>query len=137
LLSGRQLAVANVGDSSLYVFDGINLTQLTEDDSWVGTVLGGGDGHGQPPRLSRHILTNVLGARPDTAVHVFEHQLSGGEMLLLCTDGLHGAVSDECLHQILTAHQQLPDLVESLVRTALDRGSRDNITALVVRCAGH
>jgi serine/threonine protein phosphatase PrpC len=136
LLSGRQLVVANVGDSRLYLFDGVNLTQLTRDDSWVATVLGG-EANGRPLPLSRHVLTNVLGARPDVEVHVFERQLVGGEMLLLCTDGLHGSVPDEALQRVLKAHQHLPELVQSLICTALDHGSRDNITALVVRCAGN
>jgi protein phosphatase len=125
-----------VGDSRLYVFDGVTLTQLTQDDSWAATVLGAGQGNGRSPQ-SRSILTNVLGARPDTDVHVFERPLAGGEMLLLCTDGLHGSVSDQALQQALSAHHQVPELVHSLVRSALEQGSRDNITALVVRCPGH
>ena len=135
LLSGPQLVVANVGDSRLYVFDGVNLTQVTMDDSWVATVLGG-ESSGQLP-LSRHVLTNVLGARPDTEVHVFERQLVGGELLLLCSDGLHGSVPDETLQRVLTAHEHLPELVQALLCTALDHGSRDNITALVVRYLGN
>jgi serine/threonine protein phosphatase PrpC len=137
LLSGRHLVAANVGDSRLYVFDGVTLTQLTQDDSWAATVLGATDGHAAAPKVSRHILTNVLGARPDTEVHMFERELVGNETLLFCTDGLHGSVSDQTLHQLLTSDRPLPELVQSLIRTALDQGSRDNITALVVRDPGN
>lgn len=137
LLAGNQLVAANVGDSRLYVYDGTTLTQLSQDDSWAATVLGASETTGAPPQLSRHVLTNVLGARPDTDVHVFERQLAGGEVLLLCSDGLHGTVSDQTLQQVLQEHQELPELAQSLVRTALDGGSRDNITALVVRCSGN
>ena len=137
LLAGNQLVAANVGDSRLYVFDGAALTQLTQDDSWAATVLGVVESGEPAPPLSRHVLTNVLGARPDTDVHVVERPLAGGEVLLLCTDGLHGTVSDQALKRVLQEHEELPELAQSLVRTALDGGSRDNITALVVRCSGN
>jgi len=135
LLSDRQLVVANVGDSRLYLFDGTTLTQVTQDDSWAATVLASGDTLGHPVQVSRHVLTNVLGARPDTEVHVFERELLGSETLLLCTDGLHGSVSDQELQRVVAERQPLPELGQLLVRMALDHGSRDNITALVVRCA--
>src|SRR5262245_23887017 len=77
LLTGNQLVAANVGDSRLYVYDGTKLTQLTQDDSWAATVLGTAESPGPPPQLSRHVLTNVLGARPDTNVHMFERPLTG------------------------------------------------------------
>ena len=138
LLAGNQLVAANVGDSRLYIYDGDKLTQLSQDDSWAATVMSGeGKASGAPTQLSRHVLTNVLGARPDTDVHVLERQLSGGEVLLLCSDGLHGTVADETIHQVFKEHQELPDLAQSLVRTALEGGSRDNITALLVRCSGN
>jgi len=132
LVSGRRLVVANVGDSRLYVFDGSTITQVTQDDSWAATVVASGGVAGE---ISRHVLTNVLGARHDTEVHVYERELKDGEVLLLCTDGLHGSVSDQALQRVLAEHQLLPELGQALVRTALEHGSRDNITALVVRCS--
>jgi PPM family protein phosphatase len=132
LVSGAQLVVAHVGDSRLYVSTDHALEQLTEDDSWAATVLGGRNG-ASAPAATRHVLTNVLGARPDTLVHLMERELSGGETLLLCSDGLHGSVPHETLRDLLLSNQDLPSLARSLVTTALDHGSRDNITALVVR----
>ena len=133
LLSGGQLVVAHVGDSRLYIRNGNGLTQLTEDDSWAATVLGSkGGGAAQ---ATRHVLTNVLGARPDTLVHLLERELSGDETLLLCSDGLHGSVPHETLQHIMASNEEPPALAQALVSTALDHGSRDNITALVVCCA--
>ncbi len=132
LLSNGQLIAAHVGDSRLYVSDGTELHQLTKDDSWAATVLGK-DGNGGS-QATRHVLTNVLGARPDTQVHLQERRIAGGETLLLCTDGLHGAVSHDALRQLVSSEQELPTVVRSLVSTALEHGSRDNITALMVRC---
>jgi protein phosphatase len=135
LLSGNQLVVAHVGDSRLYIRNGNGLTQLTEDDSWAATVLGSKGGAGGSQAATRHVLTNVLGARPDTLVHLLERELSGDETLLLCSDGLHGSVPHETLQHIMASNDELPAIAQTLVSKALEHGSRDNITALVVRCA--
>jgi PPM family protein phosphatase len=135
LLSNGHLIVAHVGDSRLYLSDENALIQLTEDDSWAATVLGSKDAS-SGPHATRHVLTNVLGARPDTQVHLLERELAGGETLLLCSDGLHGSVPHEALRDMMASNQELPALAQSLISTALEHGSRDNITALVVRCSG-
>ena len=136
LVTDSQLIVAHVGDSRLYLCDGTELVQLTADDSWAATVLGNKDGKGGP-QATRHVLTNVLGARPDTQVHLLERARSGDETLLLCSDGLHGSVPHEMLQNLVASNQELPLLAQSLIKTALEQGSRDNITALVVRCSNH
>jgi serine/threonine protein phosphatase PrpC len=134
LLSNGQLIVAHVGDSRLYLCDKNALIQLTQDDSWAATVLGSKEAnHGS--HATRHVLTNVLGARPDTDVHLLERALLGEETLLLCSDGLHGSVPHDTLRDVMVSNQELPALAQSLISTALEHGSRDNITALVVRCS--
>jgi PPM family protein phosphatase len=133
LFSDGQLIVAHVGDSRLYLCAENALLQLTQDDSWAATVLGSKDANSGSP--TRHVLTNVLGARPDTQVHLLERELFGEETLLLCSDGLHGSVSHETLRDVMASNQELPALARSLISTALEQGSRDNITALVVRCS--
>jgi len=135
LVSNGQLVVAHVGDSRLYICNDNALEQLTEDDSWAATVLGSRNGSTAPP-ATRHVLTNVLGARPDTLVHLAERELAGNETLLLCSDGLHGSVPHDTLRDVLISNQDLPAVAQSLITTALEHGSRDNITALVVRCTG-
>ena len=136
LLSDSHLIAAHVGDSRLYVCNENELIQLTQDDSWAATILGGKDGN-SGPLATRHVLTNVLGARPDTEVHLLERKLAGDETLLLCSDGLHGSVPHETLRNMMASNQELPVLAQSLISTALEHGSRDNITALVVRCSGN
>ena len=116
LLSGRQLIVAHVGDSRLYRTTA--LLQLTRR-SWAATVLGSANA-GNAPKAIRHVLTNVLGARPDTLVHLLERELAGDETLLLCSDGLHGSVADETLRDILASDQELPAMAQLLISTALN-----------------
>lgn len=133
LLSDTQLTVAHVGDSRLYLARGDVLTPLTEDDSWAATVLGAKAA--QAGSAVRHVLTNVLGARPDTLVHLLERERGDHDRLLLCSDGLHGAVPHEQLAAIMASSADAPTQAQQLVDAALACGSRDNITALVVRCA--
>jgi protein phosphatase len=133
LVADGQLIVAHVGDSRLYLWADNKLMQLTEDDSWAATVLGGREAS-VGSQATRHVLTNVLGARPDTVVHLLQRELSGNEMLLLCSDGLHGSVPHDTLMNVMGSNPDLPSMARSLIDTALEHGSRDNITALVVRC---
>jgi len=139
LISGRRLAVANAGDSRLYLFADGRLTQLTHDDTWAATVLaaqGKSGPAGRPPSSMRHVLTNVLGAREEADVHLSEHDLSGGEVILLCSDGLHGVLNDSTLQMMLSAGGAPVEIVPRLIEAALTRGAKDNVTAVLVRYDG-
>jgi PPM family protein phosphatase len=135
LIANGHLVAAHVGDSRLYLGDGDGLHQLTEDDSWAATVLGRKDGGGTAPAV-RHVLTNVLGARPDTLVHLQERELRGTDTLLLCSDGLHGSVPHDTLRDLMASTDDVEDAARRLIATALAHGSRDNITVLVVHGGG-
>jgi protein phosphatase len=79
----------------------------------------------------RNVLTNVLGAKDQTEVHLQERQLASDDRLLLCTDGLHGTLDDATICALLLEHEDTREAAETLVKVALERGSRDNVTALV------
>lgn len=81
----------------------------------------------------RNVLTNVLGAREQTEIHLSERTLADGEMLLLCSDGVHTVVDDAALCRLLEQDATVEAIARSVVSAALERGSRDNVTALVVR----
>jgi protein phosphatase len=126
----------SVGDSRVYLFANGNLEQLTADDSWAAMILA------QDPKLRpedlathpmRNVLTNVLGGKPTVEVHLLERELSGGETLLLCSDGLHGALSRDVLQETVTNTADPERAAQKLVDMALAAGSRDNVTAVVVR----
>jgi protein phosphatase len=135
LISNGHLVAAHVGDSRLYLRNADGLHQLTEDDSWAATVLGGRGTNGTSPAV-RHVLTNVLGARPDTLVHLLERELAGTDLLLLCSDGLHGSVPHDRLRDLTASADDLERLPQKLIAAALDHGSRDNITVLIVGGCG-
>ena len=80
----------------------------------------------------RHALTNVVGSRTATDVHVVEEPLAGGEVLLLTTDGVHGVLDIRALERIVD-RVDLAQLAAEVVAAALARGSRDNCTAVVAQ----
>lgn len=136
LQSGDRAAIGSVGDSRAYLFSAGRLEQLTVDDSWAATILA------QDPKMSaleirthpmRNVLTNVLGSRPDILVRVTERTLSDGDLLVLSSDGLHGSLDAAAISDVLSSGDDVQGLAETLVARALDAGSRDNVTALVVR----
>ena len=138
LIVGRTLIVGHVGDSRLYMRTGGELQRVTKDDSWAATILAHEivDKSAIAQHPMRNVLTNVLGARERTEIHMAEVGLRGDELLLLCTDGLHNALDDESIARLLNAAGDLDAIAEGLVGAALEAGSRDNVTVLLVPCAG-
>jgi serine/threonine protein phosphatase PrpC len=139
LLAGSRLSVAHAGDSRAYLFANGVLRRLTSDDTWEATVLGGppeSRAKSPSPHPMRHVLTNVLGARDSADVHVSEHELQGGERILLCSDGLHGTLDDKVLSDLLEPDDGPGIIVPRLIGTALSRGGRDNVTAVLIQYNG-
>ena len=132
--------VGHVGDSRAYLVRGARLTQLTQDDTWAVAMLAenpGGDGTGAAAHPFTHVLTNVLGSKERTSVHIAEHPVSAGDRLMLCSDGLHGVLGNDDLRNLLTNGRAESDAVaQALVQAALERGTRDNVTAIVVDVGG-
>jgi protein phosphatase len=119
LVRDQTIAVAHVGDSRLYLFANGALRLLTRDDCWA---------------LNRHVLTNVLGTRQQVDVHVVEAPLTGGEIAVLTTDGIHATIDDACIERLVAAGGEPADIAQRLVKKAVGSGSRDNCTAVVGRC---
>jgi protein phosphatase len=135
LIEDGQAILASVGDSRIYACSEGRLEQLTQDDSWVATVLAREPGADEATLAShpmRHVLTNVLGAREPLEMDVIERPVPPG-VLLLCSDGLHGALDAGTIAGVLSSAQPVEAMAEELVRLALERDGSDNITALVVK----
>ena len=133
-----QLVVGHVGDSRLYLLAGGALRQLTTDDTWIAALAASGTA--DPAALAthpmRHVLTNVLGASEQVEIHVSEHSLSGGDALLLCSDGVHDVLDQPALAQLLSTAAAPHAAAQSVVAAALERGTHDNVTALLVHYNG-
>jgi protein phosphatase len=132
----NRLSVAHAGDSRFYLLSEGGLRQVTHDDSWIAAMVAQNpadrDRYAEHPM--RGALTNVIGAKRRTDVHVIEETLCGGELLVLTTDGVHAVLEGEPLERVVVdGLDDVRELAENLVAAALACGSRDNCTALVAR----
>lgn len=135
LIDGDRLVIGHVGDSRAYLVRQGYLRQLTADHSVVGELLRNG-GLTQAEAVThphRNLLTRALGTSPEVLVDVVTEQLAGGDILILCTDGLTNLVDDDELIEIVTGHNDPDDAVDRLVALANDRGGIDNVTVVVIR----
>jgi serine/threonine protein phosphatase PrpC len=81
----------------------------------------------------RHVLTKVVGLRPELQPMVAEFEFERGDVLLLCTDGVHGSVNDLAIGEVLGSGKTVEEMAERVVGLAITRGATDNLTAVVVR----
>jgi len=136
LESFGRLTVGHVGDSRLYRLTGGRLSQLTGDDSWVASVMAsdpGADASLLQNHPMRHMLTNVVGSRRGTEVHVVEEPLAPGDRLLMTTDGVHGVLSQGQLERLLSLSGDGSAVANAIIRAALAKGSQDNCTAVIAQ----
>jgi protein phosphatase len=135
LVLGDSYWVASVGDSRAYRIRGGEIAQLTTDHTWVGLqVREGVLTTEQAARHSlRHVLERALGADRTIEVDVLpESLLQAGDVLLLCTDGLYGVISESALISAVTQYAP-QDAADYLVAQALQVPTRDNVSVVVLR----
>ena len=119
ILHNRQAHLIHVGDSRIYRLRGDTLEKLTEDHSF------------KNPGMD-HILYRAVGIEGMLCVDCATHTLEAHDRFLLCSDGLHASVREDVIRKALLERMSPESSAESLTRLALERGSQDNITALVV-----
>lgn len=134
LFRDNKLYIGNVGDSRTYRIRNGQIQQLTQDHSLIGEQLRSGLLNAAQARQSniRNVITRAVGYRDQVVPDTFEYPLSTGEIILLCSDGLHGLVEDTEIADILT-RQDLASAAKALIDLACERGAPDNVTALVIR----
>jgi protein phosphatase len=130
-----ELYVVHAGDSRCYRLRDGHLLQLTRDHSLVSDALL------ERPDLSstdlaylpKNVITRALGIAPTVDVDVRVEPCQVGDVFLLCSDGLHGLVSDDDITAILEESPVLTEACANLIDSANAAGGKDNITAVVVR----
>jgi serine/threonine protein phosphatase PrpC len=131
----NQVYVAGLGDSRAYLIRGNRVEQLTVDHSVAQALVSSGVLSPEEARHSpwQHVLHKFLGcAEMADGADVRPFTPQAGDRLLLASDGLTNHVTDDDLRQ---GAKKFPDpqvWAEHLVQVALDRGSRDNVTCVVV-----
>ncbi len=129
----KTVYIANVGDSRAYVFRDEYLWRVTEDHSWVNEQLRAG--LIQESELDniqgKNVITRSVGFAPEVDVDIFYRKLVIGDKYLLCSDGLHGLVTDTWIqNRILNGDSET--FVDDSILEANNNGGDDNVTCLFV-----
>ena len=135
------LSIASVGDSRAYLLDESGLRVLTDDQTWVNEV-------GRPLGLDeeslrnhpmRHVLTMAIWASAPLTVNYYSVPLMAGNLVLICSDGLHGVLDSAELERILRSGSNGVSLDEScrkLLDAAKAAGGPDDVTVVLMRKTG-
>jgi protein phosphatase len=131
----NQVYVAGLGDSRAYLVRDGQVEQLTVDHSVADAMQRHGALTPEQARSSpwKHVLYKFLGcAEMAEGAEVRPFTPQAGDRLLLASDGLTNHVSDDDLRDEVCSFPDPQQLAEYLVRLALQHGSRDNVTCVVV-----
>ena len=137
-LAGEEEAlILNEGDSRAYhISEESGISQVTRDHSLVEDLVERGELTRDQARVHPHknLITRALGAEPDLKADSFRRELTEGDFLLLCSDGLSNVVSEqEILYEVVHGGEACT-CCRRLLDIALHRGAPDNVTAVLIQC---
>ena len=130
--------IVHIGDSRCYQLHEGTLTQITHDQTVSQALVDAGALSEEQALTSPYssVLTQAVGASDELEPALSTLELSAGDTLLMCTDGLTKHVSREAIVDILAAHPTAEAATTALVDAALEGGGTDNVTVLVARFLG-
>lgn len=126
--------VGHVGDSRAYLLRDGELRRLTDDHSWVADRVRQGllsEDEASKHRY-RNVITNAIGATPTFRLDVLYFEVQSGDTVLIVSDGVSMLLSEPLMAQLI-AGMAPREAVRKLLREANDRGSPDNVTAVVLK----
>ena len=134
VITGRALTIGHVGDSRAYLLRDGELQQLTQDHSWVAEQVAGGVLTPAEAEVHpwRNILTRAIGVEPGVQVDGMTVEVTKGDLLLVCSDGVHALVRDDEISGLLAGGDPQSSSRE-IVDLANAKGGIDNITVVVAR----
>lgn len=131
----NEIVWAHVGDSRLYLFRNGVLRQITKDHSLVSELVANGSITPEEAMThpKRNVITRAVGVNEELLVDIGSFHAEKGDALLLSTDGLTSVLSEDILCKLLLHEDAATeDVAKSLVSHAIEAGSHDNISAIVV-----
>ncbi|EOT24289.1 hypothetical protein C805_02501 [Eubacterium sp. 14-2] len=131
-MQNRELCVANVGDSRLYIL-GNSMEQITRDHSYVQEMVRRGEISPEVARIhpDRNIITRAVGGGREIEVDFFEVELKDGDRILMCSDGLTDMLEDDEIFEIINENQDIGEAMQELIDAANEYGGNDNITVIL------
>ena len=119
ILQGRQAHLIHVGDTRIYRFRNDRLEKLTEDHTL------------KSPDLA-HVLYRAVGIESEVRADFAKHALEMHDRFLICSDGVYGTLREAVIQGVLAQRESPQRSAEALVERALEQGSQDNLSAVVV-----
>ena len=131
----ERLHISSVGDSRAYLCSNGTLSLLTQDQTWVAEVgarLGLSD-DALKKHPMRHVLTMAVGSTDELRVFSRSVEMKLSDQILLCSDGLHGVLTEKTLGETLHSEKTLPEKCHYLVEAAKSAGGPDNVTVVLIQ----
>jgi serine/threonine protein phosphatase PrpC len=135
MVEGRRLHLAHVGDSRAYLLRRGELDQITDDHTLVQHLINEGQISKEEAQThpQRSIITRAIGVAHEVEIDSFTIDLEQGDVVLLCSDGLTGVVTDDRIAETLKRFPDLERATDTLIDLANEAGGPDNITVLLLR----
>ena len=133
-IRGRQVSFVNVGDSRAYIINQKGIIQVTRDHSVVQLMVDRGELTSEMAKNypGKNLITRAVGTESMVSCDVFRRELSKGDYLLLCSDGLSNMMDDqEILFEVVHGVNK-ERCCKRLLDIAMSRGSPDNVTCVLV-----
>lgn len=127
--------IANVGDSRCYIFrNKETLDKITTDHSIVEEFVKANIITEEEARVhpDRNKITRAVGTEPVVVVDIFTSTLNEGDMVLLATDGLTGAVDKSEIEAVLREDATIEEISDNLIDLANSASGKDNVTVVIV-----
>jgi protein phosphatase len=135
---GSEIYIAGVGDSRAYLIRDGKIEQLTVDHSLAQALVEAktispaeAKDHRFKNVLWKYLGTREVGEGPEVRVV----PIMPGDRFVLCTDGLTGVVTDEKILEFVESHPDVQECADGLGQLALDSGSKDNVSVIVIEVA--
>ena len=132
VLFNQNIYIGHAGDSRAYLIRDETISQITEDHTLVEEQIKQGlISRDQEKSLDRNIITQALGLDKPITPYTKLCEISEGDYILICSDGLHGFLDDRTIANIII-NPNHNDIARSLIEAALESGSNDNISVVLV-----
>ncbi len=135
LFRNNEVTIGHVGDCRAYLIRNGQIKVLTDDHSYVGIQLKMGLITEEEAINSelRHMITRTVGQDMTIGPDRFSVTVNKGDIILQCSDGLHGSVNKQEICKEIESYPKLEDACHRLIALAIKRGTTDNVSIQIVR----